>query len=401
MYNFIDTFTKVVVALSPRYLRQPRLSEEPNTWHPLHNVWKHTIWYIHIFHHIVYSFHIYNYRHIHTRSITCADLILLWSRHCFPRAHTHPTPRHTSNLHHTHPHSHPYPHPHPQPHPDHSHSHSHSNTHSPTHLRPHYWHYTDLQVMNLQGTGWRRLIESVKLHIIFHKRVTNYRALLRKMTYKDKGSYESSPPVWLDAHQSNRASTSCVHIYTNIYTHTCTHFTPHTPTWERSVESLWSVSCSSSISPSVNFVCAYAYVHTYIYIHILPRIPRHTHRFGNARQKVYEALLAAHQSHRLSTWCLPSGAPDSPSGCATSASDPSLCLCLYPCLYLCLCLCRGHGPHVRVGLCLYLCLYLDLESGRAPPLVNIRKRQLYVYFTWYIWEWADFWEFLLRWHGGF
>jgi len=43
-------------------------------------------------------------------------------------------------------------------------------------------------------TGWRRLIRSPKLQIIVHKRATNYRSLLRKMTYKDKGSYESSPP---------------------------------------------------------------------------------------------------------------------------------------------------------------------------------------------------------------
>ena len=43
-------------------------------------------------------------------------------------------------------------------------------------------------------TGWRRLIGSPKLQIIFHKRATKYRSLLRKMTYKDKGSYESSPP---------------------------------------------------------------------------------------------------------------------------------------------------------------------------------------------------------------
>ena len=42
--------------------------------------------------------------------------------------------------------------------------------------------------------GWRRLIGSPKLQIIFHKRATKYRSLLRKMTYKDKGSYESSPP---------------------------------------------------------------------------------------------------------------------------------------------------------------------------------------------------------------
>jgi len=44
------------------------------------------------------------------------------------------------------------------------------------------------------ATGWRRLIESPKLQIIFHKRATKYRSLLRKMTYKDKASYESSPP---------------------------------------------------------------------------------------------------------------------------------------------------------------------------------------------------------------
>ena len=43
-------------------------------------------------------------------------------------------------------------------------------------------------------TGWRRLIGSPKLQIIFHKRATKYTSLLRKITYKDKGSYESSPP---------------------------------------------------------------------------------------------------------------------------------------------------------------------------------------------------------------
>ena len=48
--------------------------------------------------------------------------------------------------------------------------------------------------MNIIHTGWRRLIGSPKLQIIFHKRATKYRSLLRKITYKDKGSYESSPP---------------------------------------------------------------------------------------------------------------------------------------------------------------------------------------------------------------
>jgi len=43
-------------------------------------------------------------------------------------------------------------------------------------------------------TGWRRLIGSPKLQITFRKRATKYRALLREVTYKDKRSYESSPP---------------------------------------------------------------------------------------------------------------------------------------------------------------------------------------------------------------
>jgi len=49
-------------------------------------------------------------------------------------------------------------------------------------------------VSTISCTGWQRLIGSPKLQIIFHKRATKYRSLLRKMTCKDKGSYESSPP---------------------------------------------------------------------------------------------------------------------------------------------------------------------------------------------------------------
>ena len=48
--------------------------------------------------------------------------------------------------------------------------------------------------VHVDNTGWRRLIGSRKLQIIFHKRAIKYRSLLRKMIYKDKGSYESSPP---------------------------------------------------------------------------------------------------------------------------------------------------------------------------------------------------------------
>jgi len=39
--------------------------------------------------------------------------------------------------------------------------------------------------------GWRRCIGCLKMQVIFRKRATNYRALLRKMTYEDQASNES------------------------------------------------------------------------------------------------------------------------------------------------------------------------------------------------------------------
>ena len=43
-------------------------------------------------------------------------------------------------------------------------------------------------------TGWRRPKGCQKMQVIFRKRATKYRALLRKITCKDKASYGSSPP---------------------------------------------------------------------------------------------------------------------------------------------------------------------------------------------------------------
>ena len=70
--------------------------------------------------------------------------------------------------------------------------------------------YTKVFHKNILCTGWRRLIGSPTLHIIFHKRATKYRALLLKMTYKDKGSYESSPPC------TNVSCTNRVQMYTHV-----------------------------------------------------------------------------------------------------------------------------------------------------------------------------------------
>ena len=58
-------------------------------------------------------------------------------------------------------------------------------------------------------TGWRRCIGCLKLQVSFRKRAIIHRALLRKMTYKDKASYASLPPCM--------SSSSTVRLYTHMY----------------------------------------------------------------------------------------------------------------------------------------------------------------------------------------
>jgi len=56
-----------------------------------------------------------------------------------------------------------------------------------------------LSAIGCTSTEWRRPIECLKLQVIFRQRATYCRALLRKMTHKDKASYGSWPPCmgWL------------------------------------------------------------------------------------------------------------------------------------------------------------------------------------------------------------
>ena len=56
------------------------------------------------------------------------------------------------------------------------------------------WRQRMETICTLSSTGWRRLRGCLKLQVIFCKRATNYRALLWKMTYEDKASYDSTPP---------------------------------------------------------------------------------------------------------------------------------------------------------------------------------------------------------------
>jgi len=53
---------------------------------------------------------------------------------------------------------------------------------------------SNIHILYTYSTWWPRPIGCLKLQVISRKRVTNYRAHLRNMTYKDKASYGSSPP---------------------------------------------------------------------------------------------------------------------------------------------------------------------------------------------------------------
>jgi len=58
------------------------------------------------------------------------------------------------------------------------------------------WHNSCTGVTWLLHTGWRTSIGCLKLQVIFCKRATNYRALLRKVTYKDKAPCDVTLVTW-------------------------------------------------------------------------------------------------------------------------------------------------------------------------------------------------------------
>jgi len=92
-------------------------------------------------------------------------------------------------------------------------------------------------------TGWRRLIECLKLQVIFRKRATNRRVLLRKMTYEDKASYDSMPPC--------TACTAC-----NTLQHTATHCN----TWQHTAtHTLYCMYCHPVLHVLHHHFCIYIY----------------------------------------------------------------------------------------------------------------------------------------------
>jgi len=72
-------------------------------------------------------------------------------------------------------------------------------------------------------TGWQRCIGCLMLQVCFHKRATNYRTLLRKITYKDKASYASPRHCMrlvTDPHESYH---TCAWVMSYICTSHVTH----------------------------------------------------------------------------------------------------------------------------------------------------------------------------------
>jgi len=108
-----------------------------------------------------------------------------------------------------------------------------------------------------RGTGWRRLIGSPKLQIIFHKRATKYTSLLQKMTYKDKGS----DPMSL-RHPVPRHVPSTREIYIFIYTCLCVYFAIHLYAGSSACHAVR----SHGRRTQQTFIFQYSQIYVYVYL---------------------------------------------------------------------------------------------------------------------------------------
>jgi len=80
-----------------------------------------------------------------------------------------------------------------------------------------------LRKMTCEDKVWRRLVGCLKLQVIFRKRATNSRALLRKMTCEDMASYDSTPPctLYVDIHVCMYICMMYIFVYIFKYLFMC------------------------------------------------------------------------------------------------------------------------------------------------------------------------------------
>ena len=84
-------------------------------------------------------------------------------------------------------------------------------------------------------TGWRRPIGCLKLQAIFRKIATNYRALLRRMTSKDKASYGSSTPCTIHRARDCPMYYTRTYVRDKVYTRTYIRDIVYTRTYIRDI----------------------------------------------------------------------------------------------------------------------------------------------------------------------
>jgi len=119
----------------------------------------------------------------------------------------------------------------------------------------------------LSYTGRRRPIGCLKLQVVSRQRTTSCRALLRKMTYKDKASYGSSPPCTIcTSHTSMHPSHMRV---LNEWRYVCTYLR-HVYVWFFHM-SRWPWGGGELCTTCVIYICVcicWVYVYGYVYVYV-------------------------------------------------------------------------------------------------------------------------------------
>jgi len=144
----------------------------------------------------------------------------------------------------------------------------------------HMWHDSSIWNMDRYGrTGWRRPIGCLKLQVTFRKRATNYVALLRKMTNKDKASCGSTPPCSIPTtmyRYGNIFILSYLYVcmYTHIFVYICVYIYIlyiYTFLYIGSISGAacqwqWEHRQQATNFHAYIYVCSY--IHTFLYSHI-------------------------------------------------------------------------------------------------------------------------------------
>jgi len=132
-------------------------------------------------------------------------------------------------------------------------------------------------------TRWRRLIGCLKLQVIIRQRDTNYKALLRKMTYRNKAPYASTPTS--TNHKAGNEHMlrlvffilSCRNIWRTFFLHFLDKVERGwlSILWVLTVRrdmNLFRLAMCEDKNKTETWLCGsmhiYSYVHTYVYVYV-------------------------------------------------------------------------------------------------------------------------------------